>query len=298
MAEVNEIELNVIDGESRLDDRWLMSYMACLTDGDLDYYDSGLDNPAHPLFPVCVEWPVILKLRAENHLKDNLDTGSSVVHASHDLHIHAPLKAGQLVTTSAVITGMVQKSPGVYETLCLETRDENGVLLSTTYQGSMRLGEQLEGPAIIDSSLMPLPDVPALAIPRLYKQHISSGFAHIYTECARIWNPIHTDRRLAHNAGLPDILLHGTATLALAVSRIVENELSGDYSCVNRIAARFSGMVFMPSNLVIRVIGRDSDGITFDVVTLPDVRADVLTEVATADRVISRGYIGYHSSGG
>ena len=44
--------------------------------------------------------------------------------------------------------------------------------------------------------------------------------AHVYTECARIWNPIHTDVAYARAAGLPDIILHGTATLALSISKV------------------------------------------------------------------------------
>src|SRR4029077_6419959 len=53
---------------------------------------------------------------------------------------------------------------------------------------------------------------------------ISPTLAHVYTECARIWNPIHTDRAVARAAGLPDIILHGTATLALAVSRALRHD--------------------------------------------------------------------------
>ena len=34
---------------------------------------------------------------------------------------------------------------------------------------------------------------------------------HVYTECARIWNPIHTDLAVARAAGLPGPILHGTA---------------------------------------------------------------------------------------
>ena len=47
---------------------------------------------------------------------------------------------------------------------------------------------------------------------------VSATAAHVYTEGARIWNPIHTDAAVAARAGLPGIILHGTATLALAVS--------------------------------------------------------------------------------
>ena len=57
---------------------------------------------------------------------------------------------------------------------------------------------------------------------------VPAHLAHTYTECAHIWNPIHTDRAVALAAGLPDIILHGTATLALAVSALVDHQLGGD----------------------------------------------------------------------
>ena len=40
---------------------------------------------------------------------------------------------------------------------------------------------------------------------------ISALAAHVYTECARIWNPVHTDTAVADRAGLPGLILHGTA---------------------------------------------------------------------------------------
>ncbi len=91
--------------------------------------------------------------------------------------------------------------------------------------------------------------------------------AHVYTECARIWNPIHTDLAVARAAGLPGPILHGTATLALAVSRLVERELAGETARVRGIAGRFTGMVSLPSTIVVRAGERRGDGLAFDVVT-------------------------------
>jgi acyl dehydratase len=82
---------------------------------------------------------------------------------------------------------------------------------------------------------------------------VAANSAHVYTECARIWNPIHTDRAHALAAGLPDIILHGTATLALAVSRLVQSELDDAPGRVTRIGGRFSGMVLMPSLLGLKL---------------------------------------------
>ena len=90
--------------------------------------------------------------------------------------------------------------------------------------------------------------------------------AHVYTECARIYNPIHTDAAVAHAAGLPAIILHGTATLALAVSRVVARDLDGDPGRVRGVAARFTGMVTLPSRLTVRGHAADRRGVGFDTV--------------------------------
>ena len=49
-----------------IDARWLMAYAAGLGETDARYYDTlASGGPvAHPLFPVCYEWPVLLALRA------------------------------------------------------------------------------------------------------------------------------------------------------------------------------------------------------------------------------------------
>jgi len=95
---------------------------------------------------------------------------------------------------------------------------------------------------------------------------VSAGAAHVYSECARIWNPIHTDLAVARAAGLPEPILHGTATLALAVSEVLRLDLGGDPTRVGEIAARFTGMVTLPSSVTVREHGRAGDLLAFDVV--------------------------------
>src|SRR5207244_12546807 len=95
---------------------------------------------------------------------------------------------------------------------------------------------------------------------------VGATAGHIYTECARIWNPIHTDVALARAAGLPGPILHGTATLALAVSRVVAREIGGDPERVRGVAVRFTGMVPMPSVVTSRGYESDQGTFPFDVV--------------------------------
>ena len=51
---------------------------------------------------------------------------------------------------------------------------------------------------------------------------------------------------------MPDIILHGTATLALAVSHIVDKFADGDPSRIKRLGGRFAAMVLMPSTITIQ----------------------------------------------
>ena len=80
---------------------------------------------------------------------------------------------------------------------------------------------------------------------------VPAGLAHTYTECARIWNPIHTDKAVARSAGLPDIILHGTATLALAVSAALQRAGVNPAAGIARIGCRFTGMVPLPSVITV-----------------------------------------------
>ena len=70
-----------------------------------------------------------------------------------------------------------------------------------------------------------MPEAPKLEAPwaeaRRFEIPIPAGAAHVYTECAHIWNPVHTDRAVALAAGLPDLILHGSALVALAVTVVL-----------------------------------------------------------------------------
>jgi acyl dehydratase len=76
---------------------------------------------------------------------------------------------------------------------------------------------------------------------------------------------------VARQAGLPDIILHGTATLGLAVSQVLRREPAGPATEVRCIACRFGGMVRMPSTVRVRCLGvtaaADGQAIRFEALT-------------------------------
>lgn len=233
-----------------IDARWMMAYAAGLGETDPAYLDTLRPDGivAHPLFPVCYEWPLAVESR-ERQIGPEIALRS--VHATHDLTLHRPVRAGDRLTTSSAVVAVTPRRAGAYVVTRYETRDARGERVSTTDYGSVYLGVacdpegnlpsppwgrgQGEGDEEDWSDEIPIP----------------ATLAHVYSECARIWNPIHTDPDVARRAGLPCIILHGTATLALSVSAALRREPKGAAARVTRITGRFTGMVPLPSRLIV-----------------------------------------------
>src|SRR5438445_11603187 len=245
-----------------IDARWLMAYATGLGETLPCYLDTrrpaGIQ--AHPLFPVCVEWPAILALR-DHAVACGLtpEEARRAVHATHDLLIHRGVRPGDTLTTRATVVGVERRTPGAFQVMRLDTVDAAGAPVCTTWQGALYRGVAVLGE---DRPATDAPSAPgAVTVPAVRSATtlpITALAAHVYTECARIWNPIHTDTAVAAHAGLPGLILHGTATLALAVSRLLALEAENDPTRVRRIAGRFSAMVLMPSTITVRVLTRET----------------------------------------
>ena len=275
--------------EHEIDARWTMSYAAGLGDARAAYLDTAAraDVLAHPLFPVCFEWPAFLSTRSlpvdagltrEERLRG--------VHATHDLVLHRPIRAGIRVSTRACVSRVERSRAGARQVVRLDSADADGRPLCTTWYGSLFRGVEVEGEDRALGDEPPFPEPPPenakprdeLALP------VAATAAHVYTECARIWNPIHTDAAVALRAGLPAIILHGTATLAFGVSAVIDRALGGDPERVARVAGRFAAMVPLPARLNVRVFAPDaSGGIPFEVAN------------SAGELVLKNGYVGARS---
>jgi acyl dehydratase len=238
-----------------LDARWLMAYAAGLGESAPEYVDTLRPGGllAHPLFPVCYEWPAAVELRERSIAPEIAARG---VHATHDLWLHRRPRAGDRLGTIATIARVEPRRPGAYVLTRFDTVDAEGRPVSRTLYGSLYLGvdcdpEQAPTDLEAPDDLPPAAGLMEAGPTWTASVAVAPTLAHVYTECARIWNPIHTDRAAALAAGLPDMILHGTATLALCVSRVLAREAAGPGAPVRRIACRFGGMVAMGSTLTV-----------------------------------------------
>jgi acyl dehydratase len=246
-----------------IDLRWLMAYNAALGE---------VSEAAHALFPVCYEWPANRTLRLVSGLQA---LNERLVHAQHDLVIHRAPRAGETLQVSGRIVSVTQRRPGAFVVMRMQARGAAGDAVSTTDYGMLYRGVQLEGAerAIEKAEDPPRHEAKLQAVGEI---DVPATAAHVYTECARIWNPIHTEPEYARKAGLPGIILHGTATLALSVSQVLGKLKMGK---ARRVRCRFAGMVLMPSTLTVHA-SRVGDEVAFE------------TRNTQGDTVIDRGWIG------
>lgn len=256
------VGLELARTRAEVDARWLMAFAAGLGEVSPCYLDTCRPGGivSHPLFPACVEWPAIQIANAPRSLtgltEDEYRRG---IHVSHDCVLHRLVRPGDHLVTVATATGARMHRRGALQTLVLHTSAADGQVVSVTRQEGLfldvpLLGNERFAPSAFDEygEMERDSPEPCGAHARTTAVVVSASAPHVYSECSRIWNPIHTDPEAAKRAGLPSIILHGSATLALAVSRLVELEAGGDPRAVRRVAARFRAMVQVPQQLELR----------------------------------------------
>ena len=196
-----------------IDARWLMAYAAALGETDFRYFDTLTEaGPlAHPVFPVCYEWPAAVALRAATIAVELHPFG---VHATHHLVIHRLPRAGDTLHTRARVVAVEPRRAGTLVVARFETTDADGEPVTSTDYGSVYRGVTVSGSAPVAEPVTAPATRAKPPAPRWTEVvTVDVNAARVYTECARIWNPIHTDVAVARGAGLadPDPARHGDA---------------------------------------------------------------------------------------
>jgi acyl dehydratase len=230
--------------EHTIDERWLRAYAAGVEDLSPALFDLLVDGGivAHPVFPVCLEWPLIVQ--GPPGLGLDAPTVNAGLHVSHEITWHRAIRPGDVLLTSLALESLDQRSIGVFASLGFTTGTRDGDPVVSSRQGILYLGAKLgEEHATTPRAAAKPPAIAAETLSDVGSFGVGEADAVLYSECSRIWNPIHTDPRAAHAAGLPKPVLHGTATLARALSTLVAGRLDGDPTSVRSLGCRFTAAV-------------------------------------------------------
>jgi acyl dehydratase len=246
------------------DARWLMSYAAGVPDERPALYDTSTTLAVHPLFPVAPEWELITSMRASSPGM-TIEEARRGIHTAHDLISARNVRAGESIDITAQVVGVDRRPAGATQQSLFVATDASGTIVWRTLFTTLFLGVDLVGePAHVDIGWPVLPDAGTTSSIAERTSFVRSIDAHVYSECARIWNPIHTDVVAARAAGLEAPILHGTATLARAGSSVTD--LAGvDLSRVERIAGRFRSPVDLGTTVTVRLLGIDDSYLGFEV---------------------------------
>lgn len=238
--------------------RRVLAYAAGIGETDPHYLDDAREDGifAPPAFCVSLEWAVVAIDRRQTQLSIPLEEARRGVHAIQDSIFHQPIRPGDKLKTRATLVSAQPIKAGTLAVTKLETTNtKTNAPVVTSWSSAIYRDVELEGSAVSYDQAPPLPEN---AIAKLSDRagavdvYIPREMPHTYTECADIWNPIHTEREVALAAGLPDIILHGTATWALAAREVTRAYAGGDGRKLKRLHGRFVGMVVPGQDISIR----------------------------------------------
>ncbi len=242
-----------------LDARRTMAYASSINDTNEAYFDDTREGGlnVHPAICFALQW----NTRFRPDLPPNPRAAPFGVHAETDLRIYQPFRQNQTVTVQGQLISRKKISPGVYSVDRFKMTDSQGELLAELDYNGITRGATMNGP---DREIAPSPSAPSIAsLPNtpLWTEeiYIARHAGQQYTECSYIYNPIHTERSVALAAGLPDIILHGSATKAHALTSVINRHFDGDATKITRLCGQLRAMVLMDSTIQIQCMGTNTE---------------------------------------
>lgn len=198
-------------------------------------YLSGADQIAPPLYAVR---PMIDELFAAIQDEELNANVLRLVHGEQDMTFHRPLKAWDLVAPRAQIMDVEDKSSGQIIHLKQKLMCDGELVAEATsalfIRAKTRKGEPEAKPKEPVRGELVYQEV----------QATTADQSHRYAAISNDRNPIHTDPEIARSAGLPDVILHGLCTMAIASKAVVNGPCGGDPSRLKRFKVRFAKPVF------------------------------------------------------
>lgn len=227
-----------------------MNYAASVYDDNDVYFENrGVTPPVHPTYVSQLEWGALGELHAKlDGLTD--EERRRGVHTWNHTIFHEAFRTGTTLESTATLVGVDRRRSGGRFTARIETTAA-GRPVATSYTSTIFRGVDVIGDDVV-------PELPAVAEPadlsptRTEDISLSALSLYHFSECARDYGAIHTDRAIAEAAGLPGLILHGTGTFAYVLSSITNHEAGGDPDRVIGFTGRLGAMVICPSTVQLR----------------------------------------------
>lgn len=266
MSDEYQIDARALEGslpefEAEVSQRETMNFAAAVGDENPWYLDDSRAGGiiAPPMYAAAFTWPVMERFqqRLQEHLPPEVP--GSVVHAGESLAFSRPVRPGDRLQANSAILSVEPAAAGTRAVLRIEVQDEQKKSVFVEEAEFLFRGVPCSPIGAGGSGRTSWPK-PKAGGKLLWEQRIfvSRSAPWVYDGCTNIVFPIHTSVDFARRTGLPDVILQGTATLALAAREIVTREAGMEPARVRELACRFTGMVVPATSIRVQVLQRQS----------------------------------------
>jgi acyl dehydratase len=224
----------------------LQKYARAYNDDHPAYFDAkragGIIAP--PMFAVVVTWQSVMQVVGDPAVQVDL---LRLVHGEQDMEFIAPMRPGDVITSTSKIATIESKSSGETMTLEILARRRGEVVQRTLFSVFIR-GTGARAAA------EPRPPEPERGAPLFtVAQKIDDDQTYRYAEASGDQNPIHVNPDIAKMAGLPGIIVHGLCTMAFTSRAVIEKLCGGDPANLKRLRVRFSRPVLPGQTITTRI---------------------------------------------
>jgi acyl dehydratase len=282
---VTRLGLQTIAKSVEITPRLVQSAAAAVQETNERYFDDSRTNglDVHPGLIFSLEWWTRF-MPGDGTLPKEISLRG--IHAWTDIRLIRPFKLGDIITSQGQLISIGAIPPGTLTVTRWTFSDMWGNLVAEYDKGAIIRDIFPDGEDQSIKDRIPKPDVSESTLDSIWVKEIeiTANTAQIYSECAQIYNPIHTEKQVAIRAGLPNTILHGVCTQSIAIGAILEHVCDGDPKQLQRICGEYRAMVLPDSTIKIRVTARE---LLDNNSTL--IKYDVLTE--SGDKAIDNGII-------
>ena len=232
------------------------NFAAAINDTSEIFYHSKHVS-VHPLQVVTLTWQLLQD--KENKWKKFIPPAwhDRLVHYDEHLEINRPVEVGEELVADSRIVSMTEHKLGTKIQTKATFTSAKGELIVTEYASSIFFGVQCEAEREIEKSPIDIKKSNDEITTWEELVDIPKTAPYLYDGCTNISALIHTDDAYARAIGLPGIIYHGTATLARAISCIIQRELQGDPARIKAISTKFVGKLTVPNILKVRLSPRE-----------------------------------------
>lgn len=225
---------------------------AAATNANLAAYE-GANAIAPPMFGVAFSVKALSAPLFDPELQVDM---MRLVHGDQDMRFLAPVRAGDVITSTSKVLDIADKTTGELLTVAVSSQNQRGEPVLEAKSGLFVRGPRKKESLEAEKREREAEEAAWNAKgPAWTATHVVDGDQSLrYADASGDHNPIHKDEAMAKAAGLPGIILHGLCTMAF-VHNAAARQVGGDPMKIRRLAVRFNRPVMMGDTLNIEARG-------------------------------------------